>query len=234
MGMLAFILYLTSRGMGSGPGAGNKLAGFQDTAPGIRGGRASHCKQDYGASDSARRRSSRGSGRRPAPRNDGAGNSYQQFNNGDTSKNQAAEMRTPIPRQTGILRNDDQYGRGGSGSETVPVIKVEPAHARPASRSSLGSAKYFFTIGSVEALERKLEIAQRELGIDTHEFIPVQYVNQTSWGAEAMKFAPTLLILGFWLYMMRGMGGGGMGGRRSHGRYFQNREIEREEVPGRG
>ena len=70
---------------------------------------------------------------------------------------------------------------------------------------------FYFTIGSVEAFERKLEVFQRELGIDTQDFIPVQYVSETNWGSEFMRFSPTLLIIGFWLLLMRGMGGGGMG-----------------------
>lgn len=33
---------------------------------------------------------------------------------------------------------------------------------------------YYFTIGSVESFERKLEQAQRELGINSRDFVPVQ------------------------------------------------------------
>lgn len=40
--------------------------------------------------------------------------------------------------------------------------------------------RYHFVIGSVESFERKLEDAQRELGIAPKDFIPVQYVNETS------------------------------------------------------
>ena len=77
-----------------------------------------------------------------------------------------------------------------------------------------GSARYYyFNIGSVESFERKLELTQRELGIDTQDFIPVQYIAETNWGTEFLRFSPTLLIIGFWLLLMRGMGGGmGMGG----------------------
>lgn len=35
-----------------------------------------------------------------------------------------------------------------------------------------------FTIGSVKGFERKLEDAQRELGIEPHDFIPVTYVTE--------------------------------------------------------
>lgn len=37
-----------------------------------------------------------------------------------------------------------------------------------------------FQIGSVETFERKLDERQRELGIKTGDFIPVQYHDETS------------------------------------------------------
>ena len=61
-------------------------------------------------------------------------------------------------------------------------------------------------------LRRKLEVCQRELGIDTKDFVPVQYANQTSWGSELMKLAPTLVLVGLWVFMMARMNGGGIGG----------------------
>ena len=53
-------------------------------------------------------------------------------------------------------------------------------------------AKYYFTIGSIESFERKLEIAQRELGISTQDFVPVQYVSETNWGSELIKLPSVL------------------------------------------
>mmetsp|Transcript_13459 Transcript_13459/g.20095 ORF Transcript_13459/g.20095 Transcript_13459/m.20095 type:complete len:627 (-) Transcript_13459:229-2109(-) len=85
-------------------------------------------------------------------------------------------------------------------------------------QSSSSSPQYHFAIGSVEIFERKLEAAQRELGIEPRDFIPVQYVTETNWLAEAGKLLPTLLIIASWLYVMRSMGGsGGTGGSGSGG-----------------
>ena len=42
--------------------------------------------------------------------------------------------------------------------------------------------------------------------------LAVTYVSETSWGGELLKIAPTLLLIGFWVLMMRGMSGGAMGG----------------------
>lgn len=71
---------------------------------------------------------------------------------------------------------------------------------------------YYFQIGSVEQFERQLESAQRELGIQARDFIPVQYVDETNWMMEMLKLAPTLLLVGFMVMMMRGAAGGGAGG----------------------
>merc|ERR1719261_1808576 len=77
-------------------------------------------------------------------------------------------------------------------------------------------SEFYFNIGSVDQFERQLEQAQRELGIQPRDFIPVQYVSETNWGIEMLKLAPTLLVLGVMVMMMRGsmggMGGGGPGG----------------------
>jgi AFG3 family protein len=75
-------------------------------------------------------------------------------------------------------------------------------------------AAFHFSIGSVDAFERRLEEYQiHDMKIDSAAMVPVIYSNETSMFSEAMKFAPTLLFIGFWLWMMRGMGSGmaGMG-----------------------
>ncbi|KAM0821916.1 hypothetical protein ACQ4PT_071847 [Festuca glaucescens] len=61
--------------------------------------------------------------------------------------------------------------------------------------------KYYFNIGSVDSLEEKLEEAQKELGIDRHDYIPVTYADEASWFQGILKFAPAVLILGL-LYVV--------------------------------
>jgi AFG3 family protein len=75
-----------------------------------------------------------------------------------------------------------------------------------------GQPSYYFHIGSVETFERKLEDAQRTLGVTPRDFIPVVYSNETSLGHELMRFAPTLLLIGGMIFLSRGMGGAGGGG----------------------
>lgn len=79
---------------------------------------------------------------------------------------------------------------------------------------------YYFTIGSVEAFERKMEDAQNELGIPSSEKIPVAYTNEISWMSTLLSFGPTLFLLGAtaWLLRRAGSGGGGQSGIFGMGR----------------
>ncbi|KAL4944784.1 hypothetical protein BDV06DRAFT_186467 [Aspergillus oleicola] len=67
---------------------------------------------------------------------------------------------------------------------------------------------YYFSIGSVDSFERKLDDAQRELGIPSSERIPVAYVQEVPWGSALLSFAPTLLLLGGFAWLSRRAGGG--------------------------
>jgi AFG3 family protein len=77
-----------------------------------------------------------------------------------------------------------------------------------------GGGDYYFSIGSVEAFERQLDNAQRELGIPSTERIPVAYHDETSWYGVLAPFVPTLLILAgsFWMVQRMSKGGAGSGG----------------------
>jgi len=79
--------------------------------------------------------------------------------------------------------------------------------------AALGGGDYYFSIGSVEAFERKLDEAQAELGIPSHERIPVAYHEEISAIGALLNFAPTILFAGLLLWMSRRAGsGGGAGG----------------------
>lgn len=78
-----------------------------------------------------------------------------------------------------------------------------------------GSGQYYFSIGSIDSFDRKLEDAQRQLGIPPSEFVPVAYHDEVSVLATLLSFAPTLLIIGSVIYLSRrasGAAGGGQGG----------------------
>lgn len=83
----------------------------------------------------------------------------------------------------------------------------------PQSPAADGRSTYYFSIGSVEAFERKLDEAQAELGIPGSERVPVAYKEETSIGSTLLSFAPTLLIVGVLYFISRRAGGaGGAGG----------------------
>jgi len=74
-----------------------------------------------------------------------------------------------------------------------------------------GPAFLTFNIGSVDSFERNLELAQRELGIDPANQLPVTYVSEADWFKELLKLSPTLLILGALIYFSRRLSTGASG-----------------------
>ncbi|KAJ8083853.1 AAA ATPase afg3 [Marasmius tenuissimus] len=77
--------------------------------------------------------------------------------------------------------------------------------------ANVGSGEYYFSIGSVEAFERRLDEAQQELNIPTHERIPVAYHDEVSAFRVLLEFAPTVAVIGF-LYWLSRRGSGSSGG----------------------
>lgn len=73
------------------------------------------------------------------------------------------------------------------------------------------AGEYHFSIGSVEAFERKLDEAQAELGIPSHERIPVAYHEEMGAFNAILSFAPSVLMIGFIYWMAKRSGGGGAG-----------------------
>ncbi|OOF95973.1 hypothetical protein ASPCADRAFT_207312 [Aspergillus carbonarius ITEM 5010] len=72
---------------------------------------------------------------------------------------------------------------------------------------------YYFTIGSVDGFERKLDAAQQELGVPSSERIPVLYQGELPWAATFVSFGPTVLLLaGVYFLSRRAGNGGGQGG----------------------
>lgn len=71
---------------------------------------------------------------------------------------------------------------------------------------------YYFSIGSVEAFERRVEDAQNELGIPGSEKLPISYHEEGSWANVLLSFGPTLLFIGAIFYLSRRAGGGAGGG----------------------
>ncbi|GAN09644.1 ATP-dependent metallopeptidase Hfl [Mucor ambiguus] len=87
---------------------------------------------------------------------------------------------------------------------------------RPESKSYLAenpNAIFYFSIGSVDQFERQMESCQDKLGIPDNERIPISYHTTGNLANTLVQFVPTLLLIGFFIYMgRRASGGGGLGG----------------------
>lgn len=93
--------------------------------------------------------------------------------------------------------------------------------------SDASKSTYFFSIGSVEAFERKIDDAQKDLGIPLSERVPVAYHDEIPFVQTLISFAPTILLGGLLFYIskraaagMGGMGGAGGGGGGGPGGIF--------------
>ncbi|XVF68808.1 hypothetical protein PTKIN_Ptkin11bG0030700 [Pterospermum kingtungense] len=109
------------------------------------------------------------------------------------------------------------YVRSTPRNQTSDDVVQGPDNGTSIGRHG-GQCKYYFTIGSVESFEEKLEEAQEALGIDPHDYVPVTYASDMMWYQELMRFAPTLLLLGTLIYMGRRMQGGLGVGRNGGGK----------------
>lgn len=108
------------------------------------------------------------------------------------------------------------YQSSSSSDGGVTMSNGGSSNQSPRPTTSSGNNAYWFSVGSVEAFERKLDEAQRELGIPSNERIPVAYHDEVSASSTLLHFAPTILLAGLLFYMTRraasGMGGAGGGG----------------------
>ena len=70
---------------------------------------------------------------------------------------------------------------------------------------------YYFTVGSIENFERKLQKAQDELKIDDALRIPVVYVQEGNWGHTLYQVLPTVLMIAgiIWLTSRSAQAAGG-------------------------
>ena len=96
----------------------------------------------------------------------------------------------------------------------VDLHRESTARMYPESPAQHSNFYYYFSIGSVEAFERKLDDAQKELDIPSQERIPVAYREEISWVNTLLHLAPTLLFLGslVWISRRATSGGGGQSG----------------------
>ncbi len=90
----------------------------------------------------------------------------------------------------------------------VDLHREAIAQLYPESPAQHSNFHYYFSIGSVEAFERKLEDAQKELDIPSSERIPVSYSEEISWLGTLLSLGPTILLVGGLFYLSRRAAGG--------------------------
>lgn len=93
----------------------------------------------------------------------------------------------------------------------VELHKEAVANMYPDSPAARGNFYYYFTIGSVESFEKKLDEAHNELGIPQSERIPVAYTDEMALSTIFLSFGPTLFFVGLLFWMSRRAGGGAGG-----------------------
>ncbi|KAF8418854.1 peptidase family M41-domain-containing protein [Tirmania nivea] len=89
-----------------------------------------------------------------------------------------------------------------NGSRVRVHLRKEAA-AQMYPDSPLNQGTIYFSVGSVESFERRLDEIQKELGIPSHERIPVQFRDEISWTGTLISFVPTLLVIGSILWFSR-------------------------------
>lgn len=128
--------------------------------------------------------------------------------------------RGPDPSEITFTEFRRELLESGSVQRIVITNKTKAiVHMRSAGAGQgQGQGHYWISLGNVNGFEKKLEQAQEDIGVAPRDYLPVTYESETSLVAEALKNAPTLLLIVFWAYMLRsgisgmgGMGGGGGG-----------------------
>jgi AFG3 family protein len=91
----------------------------------------------------------------------------------------------------------------------VELHREAVANLYPESPAVRPNFYYYFSIGSVEAFERRLDEAHDELDIPSNERIPVAYADEVPIGAALISFGPTILLVGALLWLSRRAGSSG-------------------------
>lgn len=111
-----------------------------------------------------------------------------------------------------IPLNCSYLGRGAV--EKLEVVNKKWVRVKLAP-GNVSDGVMWFNIGSVDSFERNLETAQAEMGVESVNFVPVVYKAELE-ASSLGSLLPTLLIIGFFVWMMRRsaqMMGGGRGGK---------------------
>ena len=90
----------------------------------------------------------------------------------------------------------------------------------PPGEAAPRATRYYFTIGSVEAFERRLDEAQKELQIPSKDRIPVAYSYEVSYAGIFTSLLPLIVVIATLTWLSRRVGGALGGGGRGRGSLF--------------
>lgn len=99
----------------------------------------------------------------------------------------------------------------------VDLHRDQTSNMYPDSPASNPNFHYYFSIGSIEAFERRLDDAQKELNIPSHERIPVSYNKEVSLLNAVVGLAPVILGGVMVVFLLRSLRGGAGGGGGANG-----------------
>jgi hypothetical protein len=95
-----------------------------------------------------------------------------------SSNNRQQQQQSVDNKFGGWSETANQAPRGYEGGSSSGFLGSSSSGG--ANRSKQPHMSYYFTIGSVDTFERKLEEAQKALGIKPRDYIPVQYQAESS------------------------------------------------------
>ena len=115
--------------------------------------------------------------------------------------------------ETEMLARDDVDRLVVANKERVEIfIKPGRLSGHEGADQNQTGPHFYFTIGSVEAFESRLEATQKELG--KGDRVPVRYIQRTNWGSTILAWLlPFAIIIGIWILIFRNVGrrvGGGV------------------------
>ncbi|KAK9844071.1 hypothetical protein WJX81_003751 [Elliptochloris bilobata] len=111
------------------------------------------------------------------------------------------------------------FVRPGSQRTEMDGMQAGGGMPQPSGAAPASTYRFYFSIGSVDSFERKMEEAQEDMGLPPSSWVPITYTSEMGWQMELLRLLPMVGLLGLYMWFTRRQlgggfgGGGGMGGR---------------------
>ncbi|HEY1010527.1 MAG: ATP-dependent zinc metalloprotease FtsH [Daejeonella sp.] len=130
---------------------------------------------------------------------------YQKFEN---EMLKAGDVEKLVAYKNGDLYNIDVYIK----KDRLNQSKYDDVRTKSSLNMSSTGPQYIFTQATYESFETKIKEAEKDLPIDQRTPI-ITESRESPWAGWLMSFIlPVLLLVGFWVFIMKRMGGGAGGG----------------------